>query len=227
MTNARARRSFGNWTPLAAVAAVWLPLSPAQAQLEAEHSSTLYDGYHGYDGYAEEASAPEEASASRPFFFGLGVGASVSLDDRPALFKLQEQLGYQFDPISIGSAGDDVVLRIGGDFAQHAGEYTILQFGARVTASFGVWSNDDVTIRVAPSIGVGAAYFSIPLQCFFRTCSGGVEYPAFNLQLATQGELELLGGLLTVFVRPLAIDGFLGDRAASRWDFLAGLDIHL
>lgn len=172
------------------------------------------------------ASAQEITFAEpvhRPLYFGGGVGVSAGLDGGPALFKIQEEIGYQMDPIWLGSV--DLALRFGGDFAQLVGDFTILEFDGRVTASFGLWHGDGIGIRVAPSVALGGAVL------FLRYCDvfgcGDASYGAFDFQFATQAELELLEGLLTIWFRPIAIDGLFRDNSSARWDILAGVDVHL
>jgi hypothetical protein len=172
------------------------------------------------------SSSPGSASQSRPLYFGAGLGISASLDNGPALFKLQEEIGYQFDPIELVPGGADLVMRVGGDFAQQFGDYTILQFGARFTASFGIWRSDDIVIRIAPSIALGGALLILPQFCGGSVCVGG-DLGAFDFQFATQGEVEMLEGFLTIWFRPIAIDAFFRDGSSSRWDVLAGVDFHL
>lgn len=172
------------------------------------------------------ASAQEITFAQpvhRPLYFGGGVGVSASLDGGPALFKIQEEIGYQMEPIWLGSV--DLALRFGGDFAQLVGDITILEFDGRVTASFGVWHGDGIGIRVAPSIALGGAVI-LARYCDAFGC-GDTSYGAFDFQFATQGELELLEGLLTIWFRPIAIDGLFRDGSSARWDILAGVDVHL
>lgn len=173
---------------------------------------------------AQETTFAEPAPASRPLYVGGGLGVSAGFNGG-ALFKLQEEIGYQFDPIYLGTV--DMVMRIGGDFAQQFGDFTLLQFGARFTASFGLWRNEDIGIRIAPSLMLGGAVFITPRICgAFGGCFGG-DSGAFNIQFATQAELELLDGLLTIWFRPIGVDGFIADGSNGRWDILAGVDVHI
>lgn len=171
---------------------------------------------------AQDASFAEPAPASRPLYVGGGLGVSAGFNGS-ALFKLQEEIGYQLDPIYLGTV--DLVMRVGGDFAQGFGDFTLLQFGARFTASFGVWRNEDLAVRIAPSLMLGGAVFITPQYCG-AVCIGG-DFGTFNIQFATQAELELLEGLLTIWFRPIGIDGFIADGSSGRWDILAGVDVHI
>jgi hypothetical protein len=162
----------------------------------------------------------------RPVYIGGGLGFSAGLNGEPALFKLQEEVGYQFAPIPV-SGNVDLILRIGGDFTQQfTGGLSLLQFGARVTPAFGVWRNTDVTVRVAPSLMLGGAT-AVERTCdrFTATCRD-TSRGFVNVQFAVQGEVELLDGGLSIWFRPLAFDGYASDRGFARWDFLAGVDGH-
>lgn len=180
---------------------------------------------------AAPAAAQEPESygvSSRPvrnWYAGGGLGGTFDLDGGPALFVLNEEVGYQLDPIDLGGAAD-LQLRFGLDLAQQFGDFYLLQFGARVTASFGVWSNGDLTLRVAPSVVLGGAVFIVEEVCTAFGCFGGGSEGVFNFQFATQAELDLLEGMLTVYFRPLAIDGFFRDGSSARWNLLAGALVH-
>lgn len=173
------------------------------------------------------ARGQERAPSSRPFYFGGGAGISFGVGNDRAFVKLQEEVGFELDPISLGGPLD-LRLRLGGDFAQHFGDFTILQFGGRFSAAFGVFDGGNVGIRITPSVVLGGA---VALEgdcdrdgfCSDRT-SGG-----FHIGFAAQGELELIDGALSIWFRPVAIEGFVGpfDETFALWNVLAGVDVHL
>jgi hypothetical protein len=165
------------------------------------------------------------APISRPLYVGGGLGFSAGLNGGGVLFKLQEEIGWQMDPIQLGS-GSNVVLRLGGDLAQQFGDAFIFQFGARFTAAFALWTNGEMTVRIAPSLMLGAAILNSRICTPLSGC-GDYTSGAFNIQFATQAELELLEGVLSIWLRPIAIDGFIADNSGARWDILAGVDVHI
>jgi hypothetical protein len=172
------------------------------------------------------SSFAEPTTASRPFYVGGGIGGSFGLNGPGATFKLQEEVGYQFDPIPIGG-GLDILLRLGGDFSQQfAANVVILEFDARFSAAFLVWDGGDIAIRVAPSLALGAGVTIVSI-C---TGVGGCSTPtngAFDLQFGGQGELEVLDGMLSIWFRPIAVDLLISSGTLARWDLLAGVDVHL
>ncbi|AKF11316.1 hypothetical protein DB32_008465 [Sandaracinus amylolyticus] len=162
----------------------------------------------------------------RNWYAGGGLGVSAGLDNGGgALFLLNEEVGYQLDPILLGG-GTDLQLRFGLDLAQHLGDFFILTFGARATASFGVWTNGELTIRVAPALVLGGAVSIVDEVCTVFGCAGGGTNGAFNIQFSTQAELDLLQGMLTVYFRPIAIDGYIADGSGARWNIVAGALVH-
>jgi hypothetical protein len=174
------------------------------------------------------AAAPAHTASHRPFYFGGGVGAAFGLSAGGAVFKAEEEVGYQFEPIALGSGGTDLVMRLGGDFAQLVGFGTFLQFDARFTAAFGVWNGGDIGLRIAPSVSLGGGATIVHVCTGFpaNNCSDQTA-GAFNFQFGTQGELWLLDGLLTIWLRPIGIDLYAANGAAVLWSVVGGVYIHL
>lgn len=173
----------------------------------------------------EETTYASPSAPVRNWYAGGGLGATFGLEGGSALFLLNEEVGYQLDPIPLGGSAD-LALRFGLDLAQQLGDFFIFQFGARVTASFGLWSNGEIAVRVAPSVVLGGAVFVFDEVCNAFGCFGGGSDGAFDMQFATQAELDLLQGMLTLFFRPISIDGFFLDGSTSRWNIVAGALVH-
>ncbi|UJR85204.1 hypothetical protein [Sandaracinus amylolyticus] len=162
----------------------------------------------------------------RNWYAGGGIGVSFALEGDGTLFVLNEEGGYQLDPILLGG-GVDLALRFGLDLTQQLGDIFFFTFGARATASFGVWTNGSITVRVAPSVVLGGGVLVFDEVCTIGGCFGGGDTGVFDIQFATQAELDLLDGMLTVFFRPLSIDGLFGDDVStSRWNIVAGAFVH-
>lgn len=160
---------------------------------------------------------PAMASAQtteRPWYAGGGAGAAIELDSYPTQVMLAEEIGYHLFGTTDG-------LFLGGAFAQSFGsDVTTLQFGARLGYDIPVLRGPDIGVMLAPSVAPGVVVALVSVNTPFGRASG--EDAAFNFQGAFDVKILLLDEALEVFVRPAAIDVFVDDGSAVRWNVLAG-----
>lgn len=165
---------------------------------------------------------PSLASAQtteRPFYVGGGLGAAIELDRYPTQLMVAEEIGYHLFGTTDG-------LFLGGAFAQSFGsDIATLQFGARVGYDIPALRSGDLSILLAPSVAPGVVVAVASANTPFGRVSGSDA--GFNLQGAFDVKILLLDEQLELFARPFAIDVFIDDGAAVRWNALVGATARL
>ncbi|MGE0786754.1 MAG: hypothetical protein AB7S26_13865 [Sandaracinaceae bacterium] len=161
------------------------------------------------------APSPSSAQASpHPFYVGGGAGVAIELDSYPTQFVLAEEVGYHL----FGTNGG---LFLGGAFAQGFGRDVVtLQLGARIGYDIALYDGPDLAVMLAPSVAPGVVIAFASVNTPFGRVSG--DDAAFDFQGALDVKLLLLDGALEVFLRPAAVDVFVGDGVAVRWNVLGG-----
>lgn len=165
---------------------------------------------------------PSLASAQtseRPFYVGGGLGAAIELDRYPTQMMIAEEVGYHLFGTTDG-------LYLGGAFAQSFGnDITTLQFGARLGYDIALVRSEDLSLMLAPSIAPGVVIGIVDVNTPFGRSSGSDS--AFNFQGAFDIKVLLLDEQLELFARPFAIDVFVGDGTAVRWNAIVGATARL
>jgi len=158
------------------------------------------------------SAAPSQAHAeipetlrpgTKPWFFHAGVGGAFNLDGVGSQTKFVQELGIHFSGDASGPA-------LGVALAESVGSgFFVFQPGAKFW--WDIQIIDDLGLYVAPFVKVGAAFATnINTNVFF------------NFQGGAQARL-VINDLWNVFVRPVAIDFFIGENGLDvRYDFIVG-----
>lgn len=157
----------------------------------------------------------------RPLFFGAGLGFIAGFNGGVS-FRLTEHVGYRFIGFDLGS-GLELALWGALGLGQAFGDYGfyLLDFNGVFGADLEVWDGGDMQLVVTPMIGLGGAVAGVSNGIGGTNAEG-----AFHIQFAAQAQLVLADGLLGVWLRPLAFDGYVRDGGFGAYSLLAGVDFH-
>jgi len=154
----------------------------------------------------DQAIAVPAPEAPRPWFVSVGVGAAVRLDaTRPAAARFVEEAGLHFDGTPVGPF---LALLL----AEDASNYYSMQIGLRLGWDLEILRRD-FSIVVSPSLGAAFAFDTEPGYAY------GLVQPALGVGLL------LLSRMLAIWVRPVGVDIYLGQRVSAGWAAVAGATI--
>lgn len=160
---------------------------------------------------AEDAAATDTLAArpARPFFVSLGVGTGVRLDGSlGAAFRIVEELGLHLDGVPVGPF---VALTLAEDIANG---YS-MQIGLRVGWDLELLRRPDFSIVVSPSVAIAFAFDVI----------GPVSWAYFLVQPALGVGVLLLDRMLTIWLRPIGVDIYIGEHVHGGWAAVLGATI--
>jgi hypothetical protein len=156
----------------------------------------------------EASAAPDVA---RPFFVGGGIGVAIRLDGTlPAAFRITEELGLHLDGVPVGPF---VALMLVEDISS---AYS-MQIGVRAGWDLEILRSD-ISIVVSPSAAVAFAFDVL-------TPTGDWAY--FLAQPALGISLLLLERMLAIWIRPIAVDVYIGQNVHAGWSATAGATVSL
>ncbi len=162
-----------------------------------------------------DAEAVEEdarvSDVAKALFVSAGLGPSIQLDGGPAQLRVVEEVGIHLEGRTVGAFA---ALAISEEFLS----FYRMQIGVRVGWDLALLSRD-FAIVVTPSVLVAFAFDALP---------GGATFAYFDPQFCLGVALLLLEGWLEIWIRPIAIDIYIGDPAIhSGYSGLLGATINL
>ncbi|MGF1466045.1 MAG: hypothetical protein ACFCGT_07915 [Sandaracinaceae bacterium] len=161
-----------------------------------------------------EAAEPASVTGiDRPWFVMAGFGAAIGFGNATDFFRINEAFGYHFAPIGI-HPGFWIAL----DLAQNLrSNVRLFEFGARFGFDIVLLTTQSLALILAPNVATGFGLFVVDFGGIGRGDSAG-----FVLQPASTARLVFLEGRLSVWVRPLAFDIFIGDFTEVWYNVLGG-----
>lgn len=151
------------------------------------------------------------ADAARPFYAQLGIGTGVRLDGSiNASFRIVEEVGLHLDGKPVGAFG-------GITLAEDVANAYSMQIGVRVGWDLALLSRPDFAIVVSPSVAIAFAFDVIDPS----------TWAYFLVQPALGAGVLFLDGMLTIWIRPIGVDVYVGEIVRGGWAAVAGATIAL
>ena len=158
----------------------------------------------------QAAPADDVSRAALPFFVSLGLGTSIRLDGTVAAqLRIQEELGMHLDGTTTGPFAAIVLAE---DFLA----IYSMQIGIRVGWDLPLISRDFAIL----------AQVSILIPFAFDVGPADSSYAYFSPQVAAGVSLLLLEGLLSLWIRPIVFDIYIGENVHGAYAGLAGAAIN-
>jgi hypothetical protein len=174
---------------------------------------------------AQEVVAVETPAATspglldRPLYVGLGVGGVFGLSGGAGggMFRIEEDFGYHVWQVG-KHPGLFVGLLANQSFRSSA---QIFDVDARVGFDINVYDWGSGALLVTPGLAMGVAIYHMSVD--LPTGSITSTDAAFDLMFNCELRAVLVGGLLSIWFRPMGIEVTAGNGTGANWDLNAGV----